>query len=296
MSEDIRVMTAQLAADPTSLVFLALGEMLRRRRQLEAAQKVALAGLARYPDLPDAHDLYARILGDLGDTERAFDEWEIALRLEPGHVGAHKGLGFLYFVGGDLERAQRHLETAFAGEPEDEGVAAALERVRIGLQEDIAERTTLPIEPPARATPPPPPRASGGGAPAPAPTPVPRTSVPATVSGWAMVGDEGIVLADLQGHRLAGRMRAPTGDDVSDAVAAHLAAAAQEAARAARLLGLGVWSAVVAESHDGNLLVTTPTEDSVLALLRDTSMPVARLRMLGDRASTAAREWLEDVS
>ena len=39
--EDIRVLTSQLAADPSSLVFLPLGEALRRRGQLEAAEKIA---------------------------------------------------------------------------------------------------------------------------------------------------------------------------------------------------------------------------------------------------------------
>ena len=39
MSDDIRALTAQLAADPASLVFLPLGEALRRRGQLDSAQK-----------------------------------------------------------------------------------------------------------------------------------------------------------------------------------------------------------------------------------------------------------------
>ena len=45
MSDDIRGMTAELAADPDSLVFLELGEALRRRGQPDAAFKVARTGL-----------------------------------------------------------------------------------------------------------------------------------------------------------------------------------------------------------------------------------------------------------
>ena len=131
--EDIRVLTSQLAADPSSLVFLPLGEALRRRGQLEAAEKIALAGLTRYPDLADAHDLLARVLGDQGDLERAFDEWDIALRLDAGHAGAHKGIGFLYYVAGDLPKALEHLESAHAADPGAEGVAAAVARVREAL-------------------------------------------------------------------------------------------------------------------------------------------------------------------
>jgi hypothetical protein len=56
MPDDIRAMTAELAADPASLVFLDLAEALRRRGQLDAAQKVTRTGLARYPELAAAHD------------------------------------------------------------------------------------------------------------------------------------------------------------------------------------------------------------------------------------------------
>ena len=57
MSDDVRALTAQLAADPASLVFLPLGEALRRRGQLDAAQKVALQGLGRDPHLPDMRQM-----------------------------------------------------------------------------------------------------------------------------------------------------------------------------------------------------------------------------------------------
>ena len=132
-NEDIRVLTSQLAADPSSLVFLPLGEALRRRGQLDAANKIAVAGLTRYPDLADAHDLLARVLGDQGDHERAFDEWDIALRLDQDHAGAHKGIGFLYFVAGELPLALEHLVAAQRADPEAEGVAAAVARVREAL-------------------------------------------------------------------------------------------------------------------------------------------------------------------
>ena len=132
MTEDIRGLTAALAADPASLVFLRLGEALRRRGQLDAAQKVALAGLNRYPHLPDAHDLYARVLADRQDFANAFDEWDMALRLDPNHLGSLKGIGFLYFQAGDAEHAREHLRAAAAIVPDDEGVLSALALVERG--------------------------------------------------------------------------------------------------------------------------------------------------------------------
>src|SRR5438552_15897767 len=83
MADEIRALSAQLAQDPQSLVFLRLGEALRRKGQLDAALRVAVNGLERHPHLADAHDLYARILTDKHDYARAFDEWDMAVRIAP---------------------------------------------------------------------------------------------------------------------------------------------------------------------------------------------------------------------
>ena len=110
MADDIRQLSAQLAQDPSSLVFLRLGELLRRKGQVDTAQRVAVTGLERHPHNADAHDLYARILADKQDFERAFDEWDMALRIAPNHIGALKGLAFLYFKIGDIAQAVAHLD------------------------------------------------------------------------------------------------------------------------------------------------------------------------------------------
>ncbi|HEX5003744.1 MAG TPA: tetratricopeptide repeat protein [Gemmatimonadales bacterium] len=281
-SEDIRVLTAQLAADPSSLVFLPLGEALRRRSQLEAAEKIAVAGLTRYPDLADAHDLLARILGDRGDLERAFDEWDIALRLDARHAGAHQGIGFLYYVAGDLPRALEHLEAAHALRPDAEGVAAAVQRVREALAG-------------GSGTPPPSPRGSApeelpDAPPAPAGTAVRAT--PDMFEGLEGAQD-GLLLLDGNGLRLGGGLTSPAGEQVGDVVAAHLAGVFRDASRAARLLGLGAWTSVAAETADANLYLCAPTDESLLLLVRDSSVPIGRLALQADRASAAARRWLE---
>src|SRR5882757_6068986 len=132
MPEDIRALSAQLAQDPHSLVFLRLAELLRQKRQLDAALRVAISGLERHPHLADAHDLYARVLADKHDYERAFDEWDMALRIAPNHTGALKGLAFLYFKVGDVQQAAAHLEAAQRAAPDDPGVAQALAMARGG--------------------------------------------------------------------------------------------------------------------------------------------------------------------
>src|SRR6266550_2522197 len=150
MPEDIRALSAQLAQDPQSLVFLRLAELLRQKRQLDAALRVAISGLERHPHLADAHDLYARVLADKHDYERAFDEWDMALRIAPNHTGALKGLAFLYFKVGDVEQARAHLETALKVDPDDATLAQALEMVQQGAP-PAADARCPPWRHPSRA-------------------------------------------------------------------------------------------------------------------------------------------------
>ena len=282
MTDDIRSMSAALAADPGNLVFLELGEVLRRRGQLDAALKVATAGATRHPGLADARDLCARIHSDLGDGESAFDAWLEALQIDAEHLGAHKGLGFLYYRSGDLPRALRHLELAAASAP-DARLDVAIARVRAALE--AAQAASAPA--PDRS----------GTAPAEA---VPPRS--ASADGYTEVfagfdaARDGLLLLDANGLRLGGGVRNRAGQDVSDAVAAHLAGASREATRAARLLSLGAWQSLSVESSDGNLHLTAPTEATVLLTVRDSSVPAGRLAILAERAGEAARRWLEGLS
>ena len=278
MAEDVRALSAQLAQDPQSLVFLRLAEALRRKGQLDQALRVALNGLERHPHLADAHDLYARVLTDKHDYERAFDEWDMALRIAPNHTGALKGLAFLYFKVGDLQQAESHLELAQRIEPDDPSIQQAVAMVRGG------------------AAPPPP---SASSAP-PVPTPAVHTEVEAAppldesrVFAGLEGAQEGLVLLDSAGRVLGGALRNPAGADVTDAVAAYLAGVSQEAARTAKLLGLGAWTGLSAEGKHGNVHVSHPSKDALLLVVRDRGVPLGRLAILAQRATAMARRWLE---
>lgn len=298
MSESIRAMTAELVADPASLVFLDLGETLRRRGQFQAALRVAESGMARYPELADARDLAARIHSDLGDGEAAFDAWMDALQRDPSHLGAHKGLGFLYYRAGDLPRALRHLEMARARSDEP-GLARAIATVRAtldGAAPTGAEETPAPVS--ARPSEPR------------APMPRQREGLPFELEEEAdddlpaeselFEGFEGardgLLLLDVNGLRLGGGLRDRDGRDVADAVAAHLSGVSREAVRAARLLDLGNWQRLSAECGPGNLHLAAPSPDTVLLAARDASVTAGRLAVIADRAAAAARRWLERAS
>ncbi len=259
MSDDVRSLSAELARDPDSLVFLDLGEALRTRGQLYLAAKVAVAGLERHGDLAESHDLYARVLVDMGHLQQARDEWYDAIEIEPRHLGSHKGLGFLSYRWGDLDGALEHLETALSVDPTDGSVVEALRLVR-----DAVESSELEAE--AR-----------------------RSAVFAGLEG----ADHGLLLFESRGMVMAGGVRDAAGVDVSDDVAAFLAGAVQEAERTARILGMGPWQWMVAEGTTGNVHVSRPTEDSLLLVSRDRSVPAGRLAVLAQRATEAANEWLE---
>jgi tetratricopeptide (TPR) repeat protein len=274
MADDIRALSAQLAQDPQSLVFLRLGEALRRKGQLDAALRVAINGLERHPHLADAHDLYARILADKHDYERAFDEWDMAVRIAPHHTGALKGLAFLYFKVGDLAQAEAHLEQARKVEPDDPSIDQAIAMMHKGA-------APLP-------TPPPSPPTVAPAAPAPT-SGLDEARVFAGLEG----ANEGLLLIDGAGRVLGGALKDKSGTDVTDAVAAYLAGVSQEAARTAKLLGLGAWMGLSAEGRNGNVHLGHPTPDALLLVVRERGMPLGRLAILAQRATLMARNWLE---
>ena len=279
MADDIRALSAQLAQDPQSLVFLRLGEALRRKGQLEGALRVAMNGLERHPHLADAHDLYARILTDKHDYERAFDEWDMAVRIAPHHTGALKGLAFLYFKVGDLVQAEAHLEQARKVEPDDPSIDQAIAMMRKGV---------TPPTPEQRAAPPPPAAAA-----APAAAVSSSGFDEARVFAGLEGANEGLLLIDGAGRVLGGALRDGSGADVTDRVAAYLAGVSQEAARTAKLLGLGAWNGLSAEGQHGNVHLAHPTPDALLLVVRERGMPLGRLAILAQRATTMARRWLE---
>src|SRR6267143_1997519 len=275
MADEVRTLSTQLAQDPQSLVFLRLGELLRQRRQLDAARRVALLGLERHPHLADAHDLYARILADRHDYEHAFDEWDMTLRIAPEHTGALKGIAFLYFKVGDLSQAAAHLRAAKRIAPDDPSVDQAIAMIR-GDGASAPPPPTFDAAPVAPASPA-------------AAQPPEEARIFAGLEG----AEEGLLLLDGAGLVLGGALRSPAGADVTAPVAAYLAGVSQEAARTAKLLNLGRWRGLSAEGQLGHVHLTPPTGESLLLVVRNRSVPLGRLAILAQRAAQTARTWLE---
>src|SRR5687768_11686300 len=336
MADEIRRLSDDLARDPSSLVFMPLADALRRAGQLDLAMRVALRGLDRHPYIADAHDVLARIHADRGELERASDEWEMALRLDPSHEQARLGLGFVDFRRGDLESAERRLASASDREP---GVITALAHVRTALAArevgavvaeralDSAEATgprasTRMVHGETAAT------ARNGAAPA-AMAATPNGSSAASLERLAAEPEplhaparpavpeypapdpsrarqlftpvlEGVgqtaVLVDADGLVLAGGFLDANGQDVADVVAAELAGVSSEAERAMRHLGLGAWTSLLVEADDAVVAMTPAPMGSLMVVAASRQTPVGLVRVLLDRALTRARDWLARVS
>jgi len=308
MADEIRRLSDDLARDPSSLVFVPLADALRRAGQLDVALRVALRGLDRHPYVADAHDVLARIHADRGDLERAADEWEMALRLDPAHAQANLGLGFVDFRRGNLESAERRLSAVGPAEVTP-GVTAALAHVRGALSARgmngfsfEAPNGALPDAIDSRvgvASAPLAPRIATVARTTPVvrefPAPDPSRAKQLFVS--ALDGaDQHALLVDGDGLVLAGAYVDSGGNDVADVIAAELAGVSGEAERAMRHLGLGTWTSLLVEADDAVVAMTPAPNASLLVVTASRQTPVGLVRLLLDRALTRARDWLARVS
>jgi tetratricopeptide (TPR) repeat protein len=311
VSDDIRRWSDELARDPSSMIFLKLGEALRRQGQADLARKVALRGLERRPHNADAHDLLARISVDRGEMQSAFDEWDMVLRLAPAHAGALKGLGFVCFQEGRLEEAERYLAQAVEADEEDMSIASGLAYVRQKLKRmhELSARGDAGESggghyvdaTPARSGRDP---AADAAVPAPpaAPTaPTGDASDPRALFA-AELGDGGhaALLLDGSGLVLAGRYliadpsREDGVHDIAQEIGAELSGVSDEARRAMRHLGLGDWSAIVFETEAATVAMAAAggQGDGLVLIASERAAPLGLVRRLLDRVSARAAAWL----
>jgi predicted regulator of Ras-like GTPase activity (Roadblock/LC7/MglB family) len=285
MVDDVSRLSDELARDPSSLVFVPLGEALRRQGQLDLAQRVAVRGLERHPHLADGHDLLARIAVDRGELERAFDEWDMVLRLADGHVGALRGMGFICFQQGRLDEAERYLGAAAAAAPDDEGIMQALANVRAAL---------LPEEDPASgpASEPATERASAGGhEPVSEPALDPSNDTRFLFADVLSDVDQTALLLDRDGLVLGGAYLDWDGNDVAQEVGAELSGVTDAARRPTRHLSLGDWSSIVFETEVAVVAMSPSANDGLLVLATSRATPLGLVRRLLDRCMERARRW-----
>ncbi len=284
VTDDIRALSEALAADPSSTVFLQLGEALRRQGQVELAYRVATRGLERHSQRFEVHDLVARIAVDRGDFARARTEWETVLLLSPGHSGAQKGLGFLCFQQGELAAASRYLGAALEASPGDQSLSAALDTVRAA----IADEQRAPWDRPTAGLP-----ATAGALESPA-RPFAAQPADARTLFAEVLGDapQTALLIDADGYVVAGDYVTADGHDLGADLGAQLSGVSDEASRAMRHLGLGKWKQIVFESEAASVAMA-PCGEGVLLVAAPRTVPLGFVRRLLERSLDRARRWLE---
>jgi tetratricopeptide (TPR) repeat protein len=269
MADDIRRWSDELAREPGSLVFLQLSEALRRQGQIEIALKIALRGLERHPRSVDAHDLVARIAVDKRDFARAFEEWEAVLRLEPEHVGAMKGLGYLCFQHGRFDDAERYLGRA-AAQSGGSDITAALDTVRRTSGETAAPDLEEP----------------DGVAP-------PLPNDPHWLFADLLVDDgQTALLLDGNGYVLGGLYVDAEGNDLSQEIGAELSGISDEVRRSTRHLDVGDWRAITFETEVAVVGMTPGPDHTLLVVAASKVTPLGLLRRLLDRCMERSAQWL----
>lgn len=296
MADDIRMLSAALARDPSSLVYVELAEALRHAGRRDEALRVLMHGLGRHPQHADGYDCLGRLQADLGQAPQARWAWEKALQISPEHGGALRGIAFLHYRDGDARRAAEALEHALAVDPSDEAARKALATVLGAAARGPGTGVLGHGSGRADAEPPPGPRQPAVTAPTaeslpPGPgfrTPASRAPVFDGLDG----ATADILLLDSRGLVLAGGLVGPDGHDVSELAAAALAGVSGEAARATGYLGIGVWGTIVAEADTATIVLAEVTEGALLLVRRDRSIPVGLALRFAERARGAAAAWL----
>jgi len=268
MPDDVRLWSDELARDPSSLVFLPLAESLRRQGQLDVARKVAVRGLERHPHNPDAHDQLARIQADRGDLQSAFDEWDMVLRLVPGHVGAIKGMAFVRFQQGRLDEAEKLLMQA-QGTFDDIDISAAIATVRrsSGVTVGQVAAGDLPTD-------------------------------PHLLFADILADDQTAIMLDKDGLVLAGAYYSANGEDVAQEVGASLSGVSDEALRATKHLGIGAWRSILFETEAATVSLAPAPErgaaaGGLMVVAAAPATPLGQLRPLLDRCVSRANVWLD---
>jgi tetratricopeptide (TPR) repeat protein len=279
----IRAWSEEVARDPGTLAFLPLAEAYRQAGRRDAALRLCLRGLERNPTNVEAHYLLGLLYREGGEPVKAFDEWDMALSLDPEHSGARREIGLVCAERGEWGSALRHLERAAAANPADDEVQGTLARAR--------SQSGTPAAPAAPA----PPVEAPAAAAAPAPPTSPWDAAQAEFRGLiAERGILGALLMDGHGFVVAGEMQAG-GTDRGPEVAAALHGASAEAERALRHLGLGTWRGMLVETPETTVRIAPAADDAMLAVAASREVPTGWTLRIAARASSVASRLLGTV-
>lgn len=241
--------------DPRAVARFATADELRQRGQHAAALHAALDALAEHPYDADGHHLLARIYAAGGDTVRARDEWETALRLDPGHSAARAALAALL--------------TPVAG-------AAAID------DEDTLPRgvRTVTGDRPSDSV------VEGG-------TPVRAAATHPGMLSFADPKVLAALLTDRDGMVVAQHAANGVSDEACQAIGAILSSLASETTQVLSGLGMGRLRTLRVECASGALSLAPVKDEHLVVLAVQQGMPLGLVRRYLTAAQRHARSVLE---
>ena len=130
MTPEIEGLRKKLAANPQSLVFVALADALRRAGQLGEAADTCRLGLTHHPKYMSAHVVLGKVLYEKRELDAAAGEFRQVLESDPENLVGHTMLGQVLLLLGDLPSAVAELEAAQALNPDDEALLESLQDAR----------------------------------------------------------------------------------------------------------------------------------------------------------------------
>lgn len=135
----------RLERDPQSRLFAQLAEELRKEGDLGDAIEVARAGLSRHPNYPSARMTLGRALLDTGDTHGAQRELEAAVQGAPDNILAGRLLAECLEAEGHLDEALARYRTTLTLSAGDKQIAARVEAIEQRIKSRAAGAAAAPV-------------------------------------------------------------------------------------------------------------------------------------------------------
>jgi tetratricopeptide (TPR) repeat protein len=142
----------RIERDPQSRLFAQLAEELRKDGDLADAIAVARAGLEKHPNYPSARMTLGRALLDTGDTHGAQRELEAAVQGAPDNILAGRLLAECLEVEGHLEEALSRYRTTLGLSAGDKQIAGRVEALEQRIKSRAAGAAAAPVGSSSAAT------------------------------------------------------------------------------------------------------------------------------------------------
>jgi tetratricopeptide (TPR) repeat protein len=129
---EIKELSKKLAQNPDSMVFVQLADAYRRAGDLERSVEVCLEGLERHPTYTTARAINGRNYMDLGQFDKAAEEFHRIEESDPENILAHRMLGQIALDAGNFAEAIARQQKVLALDPDDSTAQALLKRALAG--------------------------------------------------------------------------------------------------------------------------------------------------------------------